>query len=71
MPVRLKKFIGLFAILILMGFYALVVMTIAVARLMDSPHWVQVVYFMVAGMAWALPVMPIIRWMERPPKNAG
>ncbi|MCB1491683.1 MAG: DUF2842 domain-containing protein [Rhodobiaceae bacterium] len=69
MPIRLKKLVGLVVILAFMGVYTLVIMSISVGRLMQAPHWVQVLYFLIAGMAWALPVMPIIRWMQRPPKS--
>lgn len=66
MPIRLRKFIGMIAILTIMILYALIAMTIAVGHLMDAPHLVQILYFVIAGMAWALPVMPVIRWMTRP-----
>ncbi|WP_323015889.1 DUF2842 domain-containing protein [Devosia sp.] len=30
------------------------------------PIWVLMPYFIVAGMGWVLPAMPIVRWMSRP-----
>jgi uncharacterized membrane protein YuzA (DUF378 family) len=27
---------------------------------------IQTIFYMVLGLAWVLPVMPLIRWMERP-----
>jgi hypothetical protein len=35
----------------------------------DAPGYVQGIYYAVIGMAWILPVMPLIRWMERPGEN--
>lgn len=70
MPLRLRKFIGLLIILAIMVFYALLAMTIAVGHLMDAPHWIQVIYFLVTGVLWAVPVMPVIRWMQRPGKKS-
>jgi hypothetical protein len=27
---------------------------------------VEVIYYVVAGLGWVLPAMPLIRWMSRP-----
>lgn len=67
MPVRLKKLIGLVIIISFMCFYALLVMTIAVAKLQDAPHWQQAVFFLVTGVAWGIPLLPVIKWMEKDP----
>ena len=32
----------------------------------DLPPWILLGYFVVAGVGWMLPAMPIIRWMSRP-----
>ena len=53
-------------ILAIMIVYAFLTMIIAVGHLQDAPHIVQALYFLIAGMAWALPVMPVIKWMQRP-----
>lgn len=66
MPMRVRKFVGMIAILAIMIVYAFLSMIIAVGHLQNSPHIVQALYFLIAGMAWALPVMPVIRWMQRP-----
>lgn len=71
MPMRVRKFIGMVAILAIMTLYALISMMIAVGYLMDAPHVIQALYFLVAGVAWALPVMPVIRWMQKAPSGSG
>lgn len=63
---RTRKFIGAIAILIFVSFYALAAMAIAQGRLQDASKVWQGLYYMIVGMGWILPIMPLIRWMERP-----
>lgn len=66
MPVRLRKFIGLIAILIWLPFYALLATRFA-ADILPDAHWaVALGFYAVAGLAWTLPLLPLIRWMQRP-----
>ncbi len=65
MPPRLRKFIGLIAILAFLALYV-----IAFATLGDyvPDHWAaKLAYFAVAGTLWGVPLFPLIRWMERVP----
>ena len=32
----------------------------------DAPGAVQAVFYAIVGLAWILPLMPLITWMERP-----
>jgi len=66
MPRRTRKFIGAVAILVFVCVYALAAMAIAQGRLQEADALWQGLYYFVAGMAWILPLMPLIRWMERP-----
>lgn len=70
MPVRLRKFIGMVALVTLVVVYALVAMTIAAAKLPGTPGYVQGLYYVVAGFLWVLPAGAIISWMERKPRTA-
>ena len=63
---RTRKLIGTVAILIFVSLYALIAMSIAQGRLQDANKFWQGLYYLVAGMGWILPIMPLIRWMERP-----
>lgn len=69
MPVRLKKLIGTFLIVVLVVLYALIATTIATYRLAEAAWYVHMLYFLVSGVLWIVPAMVIIRWMERPPKG--
>lgn len=63
MTARLRKLIGLFAILAFVVVYAVVVVLIA-ERLPDS-RAVEWLFYVVAGLAWGLPILPLISWMNR------
>lgn len=63
---RTRKLIGTVAMLIFVILYSLAAMSIAQGRLQDAEKLWQGVYYFVAGLAWILPLMPLIRWMERP-----
>ena len=66
MPRRVRKFIGAVIMLAFVCVYALVVMALAQARpLQEAPGLVQAVAYAVLGLAWILPLMPLIAWMER------
>ena len=64
---RQRKFFGVAATLAFVVVYALVAMALAQARFVQSaPDLLQWVYYAVIGMGWVVPLMPLIRWMERP-----
>ena len=66
LPKRLRTFIGSMPILIFVCVYALVAMALAESRIIEAPKLVQTIAYMLLGIIWIFPVMPIIRWMERP-----
>jgi hypothetical protein len=62
-----RKFVGAILMLSFVIVYALLAMALAQARpLQQAPGLVQALCYGVLGMAWILPMMPLIRWMERP-----
>jgi ABC-type Na+ efflux pump permease subunit len=69
MPKRLRTFIGCMAILAFVIFYALIAMALAESRIVEAPKLVQTIAYMILGIAWIFPVMPMIRWMERVPRR--
>jgi hypothetical protein len=46
--------------------YGPLAMALAESRILDAPKLVQALAYMVLGLAWVLPLMPLIRWMARP-----
>ena len=66
MPLRLRKFIGAILLITLVVSWALVAMALAQAPVIKANGLIEVIYYVVAGLAWVLPAMPLVRWMSRP-----
>jgi predicted membrane channel-forming protein YqfA (hemolysin III family) len=71
MPIRLRKLIGAVALLLLVVVWALLAMALAQFPALKANGVVEVLYYVVAGLSWVLPAMPLIRWMSRPDAPAG
>jgi hypothetical protein len=69
LPVRLKKFIGMFVLVALVVLYALIATTVATYRLAESPWYIHLAFFAFSGVIWVVPAMFVINWMERRPKG--
>lgn len=61
---RLRTLLGTVAILVFVCFYALVAMALAESRIVDAPKLVQTLVYVLLGIAWVFPLMPLIKWME-------
>jgi hypothetical protein len=66
MPLRLRKFIGAILLITLVVIWALVAMALAQSPAIKANGLIEVIYYVVAGLAWVLPAMPLVRWMSRP-----
>lgn len=62
---RVRKFIGMVTILVFVCVYALVAMALAQGRITEAGQWVQMAAYVALGLAWVLPLLPLIKWMER------
>ena len=64
---RTRKFFGTAVMIGFVAVYAFMAMAMAQGRLVqDAPGYLQALYYVVLGLAWVLPMMPLIKWMERP-----
>ena len=64
---RVRKFIGAGAMLLFVMIYAVCAMVAAEANaIRTAPGAVQAVIYALLGLAWILPLLPLIAWMERP-----
>ena len=70
MSVRTRKFIGTIALLVLVIVWALLAMALAQSALTNINGWIAAIYYVVAGLGWVLPAMPLVRWMLRPDSKA-
>jgi hypothetical protein len=64
MPIRQRKFIGAVALLILVIGWTLIAMALAQLPVIKANGIVEVIYYVLAGLGWVLPAMPLIRWMS-------
>lgn len=60
---RARKFVGMLGILAFLAFW--IWAAIGVGALLPGAWYVQLPYFIVAGTAWAFPMIPLVKWMNR------
>jgi hypothetical protein len=65
MPLRLRKFLGTIALFVLVAVWALFAMALAQMPAIHDHAVLSVLYYIVAGIGWVLPAMPIVAWMSR------
>ena len=63
MSIRIRKLIGTFALFALVIVWALIAMAIAQFPPIFNNPWIAAIYYVVAGIGWVLPAMPLVRWM--------
>lgn len=66
MTIRTRKLFGTIALLALVVVWSLIGMTVAQTPWLASSGLLQAIFYVVAGIGWVLPAMPIISWMARP-----
>jgi len=66
MQKRARKFAGTILILLLLAVYLPIAMVVGANHFAHASTILQIVYFLVAGIAWIIPAGLIIRWMARP-----
>ncbi len=66
MPIRIRKLIGAIALLVLVTVWALLAMAVAQFVFASSNSLLAGLFYVVAGLGWVLPAMPLISWMSRP-----
>lgn len=66
MAIRTRKLLGTIFLLILVVVWSLLGMTIAQTPWLAQSGLLQAIFYVVAGLGWVLPAMPIVSWMSRP-----
>jgi hypothetical protein len=66
MNIRTRKLLGTIFLLMLVVVWSLLGMTIAQTPWLANSGMLQAIFYVVAGLGWVLPAMPIVAWMSRP-----
>jgi hypothetical protein len=64
MPIRLRKFLGTIALFVLVIVWALVAMALAQSPPIHDSTAASIAYYVIVGIGWVLPAMPIVAWMS-------
>ncbi|HEY8007064.1 MAG TPA: DUF2842 domain-containing protein [Methylocella sp.] len=68
---RFRKLIGTIIVILFVPAYALIAMALAQARpLREAPVFIQILCYAGLGLIWIVPLMPLIKWMEKPDAGA-
>jgi hypothetical protein len=67
MSIRTRKLIGTVALFALVMTWALVAMAVAQFPPIFNNPWLAGAYYVVAGLGWVLPAMPLVKWMLKGP----
>jgi hypothetical protein len=66
MKIRQRKLLGTVFMLMLVIVWSLVAMALAQAPWIAASKLIQFAYYVIAGLGWVLPAMPLISWMSYP-----
>ncbi|HRD27215.1 MAG TPA: DUF2842 domain-containing protein [Caulobacter sp.] len=69
MPPRIRKLVGLLAMLVFLVAWA--AGAVAIADRLPAHPAVSLLFFLVVGTGWGLPLFPLLSWMNREPKPKG
>lgn len=63
MKPTMRKPVGILSILLIIAIWSVIVINIA-DYILGWPVIIQLIFFLIAGIAWIFPVRPILVWME-------
>jgi len=69
MPIRLRKLIGTLALLVLVIVWTLLAMALAQSPTIRDNSLLSVAYYVIVGIGWVVPAMPLVSWMARPDRK--
>ncbi|MGQ0673227.1 MAG: DUF2842 domain-containing protein [Hyphomicrobium sp.] len=66
MSQRARKLTGAVVLLVFLSLYALLAMAAAMVLQVNGSKAAELLYYIVAGLAWVIPAGAIVSWMQRP-----
>ena len=64
-PLRIRKLIGAVALVTLVIVWSLLAMALAQAVALRANPVLEFAFYVLAGIGWVLPAMPLVAWMSR------
>ena len=71
MTIRMRKLIGTVMLLVFLAVYALLAMLAAVVLQVSGNKAVELLFYVVGGLAWVVPAAWLVRWMQKPDEGAA
>ena len=71
MNMRTRKLVGTVALLVFLAAYAFLATAAAGFLQVSGSKVVELVYYIVGGLAWVVPAALLVRWMQKPDAPAG
>lgn len=65
MSLRYRKLIGTVVLFVLFVVYILAVTVAAGFLQVRSDKWIEMIFYVIGGLAWVFPAATLIRWMQR------
>ena len=62
-PARTRRIIAAVATLAFLAFY--IWLATVVADALPDSFWIDLIFYPIAGIAWGVPLIPLLRWAER------
>jgi hypothetical protein len=66
---RTRKLVGTVVIMVFVLIYGPLAMALAESRIQEANTIVQTIAYLVRPPAWVIPVLPVIRWMQKPDQD--
>ncbi|WP_312813096.1 DUF2842 domain-containing protein [Brevundimonas sp.] len=68
MSPRLRKLIAAIMVMAFLTFWVWGAVTLS--GFVPDIFWVEAIYYAIAGIGWGIPLIPMLRWAEKPGKGA-
>lgn len=66
MTQRTRKLVGAILLFLMIGVYALLALAVAVVlQVHNANKFVEMIYYIVAGLLWVAPAAVLIKWMQK------
>ncbi|MEG2313736.1 DUF2842 domain-containing protein [Brevundimonas sp.] len=67
MSPRLRKLVATVLVLAFLTFWVWGAVTLS--EFLPDIFWVDAIYYIIAGIGWGIPLIPLLRWAEKPAKG--